>query len=134
MLAAGCGAGSQKFPVVVAHPSVRSTGIPSVKGREATLQPPSWVVFNTPGSRSCVWWPARLTTLDSRSIRIDMRVHGPVARCSTGGAELFPIAVKVDPSPVDFRHPLTVRLAFTVRLPSGKVNAWERTAVAPGLG
>ena len=61
-----------------------------------------------------------------------MRVNGRVTTC-TGGAVPFPIAVKIDPQIVDVHRPLTVRLAFRVRLPSGHINEWERTAVAPAL-
>ena len=134
LLATGCGAASTagNFPIVVAHPNVQTTGVPSVKGDAALLLASSRVVFNTTGSSSCVWLPTRLTVLDSSSIRIDMHVDGLVARC-TGGAVPFPISVKI-PRIVDVHHSLTIRLAFRVRLPSGHVNQSEHVLVAPALG
>ena len=134
MLATGCGAASTagNFPIVVAHPNVQTTGVPSVAGDAALLLASSRVVFNTTGSSSCVWLPTRLTVLDSSSIRIDMRVDGLVARC-TGGAVPFPISVKI-PRIVDIHRPLTVRLAYKVRLPDGTTNQSEHVLVAPALG
>ena len=133
LLATGCGSASTagNFPVVVAHPNVQTTGVPSVTGDAALLLASSRVVFTTTGSSSCVWLPTRLTVLDSSSIQIDMRVDGIVARC-TGGAVPFPISVKI-PRIVDIHRPLTVRLAYKVRLPDGTTNRSERTVVAPAL-
>jgi hypothetical protein len=140
VLATGCGSASHprsagKFPIVVAHPTVQTSGLPNVKlsGDEAMLLAPAQVVFITTGSISCVWWPARLTVLGPSTIRIDMRVNGRVATCPAGAAA-FPIAVKIDPKIVDVHHPLTVRLAYKVRLPgSGRTRQWQRIAVAPAL-
>ena len=140
LLAAGCAAApdkhtSGKFPVVVVHPNVQSRGLSEVKltRDEAMLLSPTRVAFMTTGSSSCVWWPVRLTALDASTIRIDMRVNGRIATCS-GGAVPFPIAVKIDPRVVDVHRPLTVHVAFKVRLPNGGgINQFDRTAVAPAL-
>ena len=142
--ATGCAAASHprsasgpagKFPIVVAHPNVQTTGLSKVKlsGDEAMLLAPARVAFITTATSSCAWWPVRLTVLGASSIRIDMRVNGRVAACSSGAAA-FPIAVKFDPAIVDVRSPLTVLLAYKVRLPDGGgTRQWHRTAVAPAL-
>ena len=136
-LATGCGAASRprsgNFPIVVAHPTVQTTGLPNNLGvDDVVLLAPSRVVFVTTGSSSCVWLPTRLTVLDPSTVRLDMRVDGRVSTCP-GGAVPFPIAVKI-PRIVDIHRPLTVRLAYKVRV-GGAVGTrqWERTAVAPAL-
>jgi hypothetical protein len=136
----GCGASHHsrakgpagKAPIVIAHPVVRSTGIPSaefakLKGNRAMLLPPSWVAFMTTGSVTCAWWPARLTIFGRSEIRIDMRVNGRVSTCGAGAVG-FPIAVNVDPRMVDIHRPLTVRLAYKVG-----TRRWSHTAVAPAI-
>jgi hypothetical protein len=88
----------------------------------------------TSGSVTCAWWPARLTALSSSAIQIDMRVNGRVSTCGSG-AVTFPIAVKVDPRTVDIHRPVTVRLAYQVRLPGGGgTKRWSYTSVAPAVG
>ena len=136
-VAAGCGSASHhgsagKFPVVVAHPKVQTTGLPNIQGNGAMLLASSQLAFTTTGSESCVWWPVRVTTLGPSSIRIDMRVNGRIPKCSSG-AVLFPIAVKIDPRIVDVHQPLTVLLAYKVRLPGAGTRQWQTTAVAPAL-
>ena len=134
LLATGCGAASTagNFPVVVAHPNVQTTDVPSVEGDAALLLASSRVVFNTTGSSSCVWLPTRLTVLDSSSIRIDMRVNGQVEKCA-GGSVPFPIAVKI-PRSVDAQHALTVRLEYRVHVPGEQTTRhWEHTVVAAAL-
>jgi hypothetical protein len=135
LLAAGCGAAAQhgNFPVVVAHPTVQSSGLPNVKlsADKAVLLAPARVEFLTTGSSSCVWWPARLTIVGPSSIRIDMRINGHVATCPAG-ASAFPIAVKI-PRIVDVHSPLTVQLAYKVSLPGTGTKQWNTTAVAPAL-
>ena len=141
---AGCGAASHgsvgthagKFPVVVTHPTVQTSGLPkgNVRGLqvdEAVLLSPSKVAFMTSGGISCVWLPKRLTVLGPSEIRLDMRVNGSVTNCGSGAVG-FPIAVKI-PRIVDVTQPLTLRLAHKVRLDSG-TNEWTRTAVAPAIG
>jgi hypothetical protein len=147
LVVAGCGATlhrgsvrkpSGKFPIVVSHPNVQSSGVPSavrvrLRGNRAVLLSPSRVAFMTTGSVSCAWWPARLTVLRPSAIRIDMRVNGRVSMCGSG-AVVFPIAVKIDPRVVDVRRPVTVRLAYKVRLPgNGGTRRWNHTSVAPAL-
>lgn len=147
LAATGCAAGSHhrtavqpagKFPIVVARPNVQSSGLPSgtlrrLRGNRAILLSPSRVAFVTTGSSSCAWWPARLTVLGPSTIRVDMRVNGRVTAC-TGGAVGFPIAVKIDPRIIDVRRPLTVRLAYKVRLCCAQgTKRWTRTADAPAL-
>ncbi len=125
-----------KFPVVVKHLSVQSTGLTNVEFRHsgALLLSPTRVAFMTSGSTSCAWWPTRLTVLGPNAIRIDMRINGVVATC-TSGAVGFPIAVKIDPRIVDVHHPLTVRLAYKVNLGGASGSRqWTRTAVAPAIG
>jgi hypothetical protein len=142
---AGCGAASHhrsatqpgNFPVVVTHPKVQSSGIPSADVRglqadEAVLLSPSKVAFLTSGSIRCVWWPARLTVLGPSEIRVDMRVNGSVTDCGSGAVG-FPIAVKIDPRVVDVSRPVTLRLAHKVRL-GGRTRRWTTTAVAPAIG
>ena len=146
LVAAGCGATSHprsttkpagKHPVVVSHPTVQVSGIPRgvvprLRGGRAALLAPSSVAFMTTGTVSCAWWPARLTVLGPSAIRIDMRVNGRVSACGSGGAA-FPIAVKL-PRPVDVHQPVTVRLAYKVRLPGGGgVKRWNHTSVAPAV-
>jgi hypothetical protein len=127
-----------KFPIVVAHPDVQSTGLPSVEIRRlgsngGVSLSASRVAFMTTGSVTCAWWPARLTVLGPSAIRIDMRVNGRVSACGSGAVG-FPIAVKFDPRVVDVRRPVTVRLAYAVRLPGGGgTRRWNRTAVAPAV-
>jgi hypothetical protein len=146
LVAAGCGTASHtrtttrpagKFPVVVVHPSVRASGIPTaalprMRGNRAVLLAPSSVAFMTSGSITCAWWPARLTVLDPSAIRIDMRVNGRVSRCGSGAVG-FPIAVKL-PLAVDVHQPVKVRLAYKVRLPGGGgVSRRSYTSVAPAI-
>jgi hypothetical protein len=137
VLAVGCGAG--KFPIVIAHPSVRSNGIPSavlprLRGNRAVLISPSSVAFMTSGSVSCAWWPAQLTVLGPSAIQIDMRVNGRVSACGSGAVG-FPIAVKIDPRTVDVHRPVSVRLAYQVHLPGGGgTKQWSYTSVAPAVG
>jgi hypothetical protein len=146
LVAAGCGAASNRsgvtrpagtFPIVVAHPKVRSTGLPRstgrrVRGNRAVLLSPSSVAFRTTATISCAWWPARLTAVGPSSIRVDMRVNGVVSRCGSGALG-FPIAVQI-PGAVDVHKPVTVRVAYKVRLPNGGgTRQWHYTAVAPPL-
>ncbi len=142
---AGCGAGSHQttvtkpsgnFPIVVAHPSVQTSGLPSdLRPRlgihRAALLSRSQIAFLTSGTVSCVWLPARLTVLGPSAIRIDMRVNGSVSSCGSGAVG-FPIAVKI-PRAVDVTAPVTVRLAYKVRLPGGGTNRWNHMSVAPAL-
>jgi hypothetical protein len=147
LVAAGCGGTSKqttttkpsgKFPsVVVSHPNVQSTGFPNdlrprLRGNGAVFLSPSRVAFMTTGSISCVWWPTRLMVLRPSAIRIDMRVNGRVSACGSGAVG-FPIAVKI-PRVVDVRQPVTVRLAYKVRLPGARgARRWNHTFVAPAL-
>ncbi len=142
--ATGCGATTHthgaksrpgRFPVVVAHPAVQTTGLASLKLSQDTAEflSPSRLAFVTSGSTSCVWLPARLTILGPSSIRVDMHLNGDVGSCAAGAVG-FPIAVKIDPRLVDVHRPLTVRLAYTVRLPGSEgTKRSTRTAVAPAL-
>jgi hypothetical protein len=134
LVATGCGAASHppsgNFPVVVEHPAVQSSGLPNARvgrlhGNDAMLLSPSQVAFLTSGSVNCAWWPARLTVLGPSEIEIDMRVNGQVTTCGSG-AVAFPIAVKIDPRTVDVHHPLTVRLAYKVRL-GRATKQWSKT-------
>ena len=140
-LVTGCGAGARKhgaesrpgrFPVVVAHPSVRTSGLQNVKISHggAVLLSASRLAFVTTGTVSCVWLPSRLTVLGPSSIRLDMRVDGDVASCGSGGAG-FPIAVRIG-GPVDVHRPLTVRLDYRVRV-GERTQHFGRTVVAPAL-
>lgn len=142
VVASGCGAASHratvvkpagKFPIVVAHPKVQFTGDPrELRGHGAVLRPSSQVVFGTSGTVSCAWLPARLTVLGPSAVRIDMRVNGRVSTCGSGSAG-FPIAVTI-PRMIDIHRPLSVRLAYKVRLPGGGgTQRWKRTVVAPAL-
>src|SRR5690349_6539417 len=83
-VATGCGA--EKPLSVVAHPVVRSSGLPKaplhgLRADNAVLLSPSQVAFLTSGTGSCVWWPKRLTVVNLSEIRIDMRVNGRVTSC-----------------------------------------------------
>jgi hypothetical protein len=146
VVAAGCAGSSHhrtvegssgKFPIVVAHPDVQTTGFSSAVGRRvsgdrAVLLSPSQVAFMTSGSISCVWLPTRLTVLGPSAIRIDMRVNGRVSSCGSGAVG-FPVAVKI-PRAVDSTRPVTVRRAYTVRLPGvASPRRWSRTSVAPAF-
>ncbi len=142
--AAGCGGAATHprgaggtFPIVVPHPRVVSHGLPSaagqLKGNRIALLSASSVGFMTSATVSCAWWPRRLTVLSPSSIRIDMRVNGDVSSCGSG-ATAFPIAVTIDPRVVDVRHPVTVRLAYKVELPSGGgTRRWSKTATVPAF-
>ena len=146
LVAAGCGAASHqhsttgprgKFPIVVAHPAVQSTGFPHPELRRlrlhgAVLLSPSQVAFWTSGSATCAWWPTRLTVLGPTAIRIDMRVNGRIAGCGSGAVG-FPIAVTLDPRAVDVHRPVTVRLAYNVRPPGEATRQWSRSFVASAI-
>ncbi|HEY2354310.1 MAG TPA: hypothetical protein VGH79_05355 [Gaiellaceae bacterium] len=143
VLVTGCAGGSRhgsttttsgKFPIVVTHPTVQTSGLTSPRARalhgsRIALLSPSQLGFMTSGSISCVWLPKRLTVLGPSAITIDMRVNGRADSCGSG-AVVFPIAVKIDPRTIDVGRPLTVRLAYKVQT-GGHTNQWNRTAVAP---
>jgi hypothetical protein len=141
LLAAGCGGAAQprssaKFPVLVAHPKLQTTGIPNadasqIRQNGALLLSRSQVAFMTSGTTSCVWLPTRMTVISPSSITIDMRVNGSIPRCSSGAVG-FPIAVRIDPTIVDVTQPVTVTLAYEVFLPVPQgTKHWNRTVVAP---
>ena len=123
--------------MVVAHPSVQTTGIPPATARRLLATPvillsPTRLLFKTTGSSSCVWWPTRMAVVGPSAIQIDMRVNGIVAKCSAGAVG-FPIAVKIDPRVVNVHLPLTVRFAYKVRIPGQGISHWAWAGVAPAL-
>jgi len=148
LIAAGCGRASHhsgsggphgKFPVVITHLVVATSGIPSadlnrLRQNGAVLLSGPRVAFMDSGTASCAWWPKRVKVLGPTTIQIDMRINGLVSACGTGGVG-FPITVKIDPRLVDVHRPVTVRVAYKVRLPgAGGVRHWTYRSVAPALG
>jgi len=95
---------------------------------------PARVVFITSGSTRCVWLPTRLTVVRPTVIRVDMRVNGEPASCTTG-LVAFPIAVNIDPNVVDIHRPVTVHLAFKADFGGTTgVRKFAKTYVAPAVG
>jgi hypothetical protein len=145
-VAVGCGGTSHqsstgkrsgKFPIALVHPDVQIAGIPKtvpsrLRGHGALLLSPSRLAFMTTGSVNCAWWPKRLTVVGPSAIQIDMRVNGRVSTCDSGVVS-FPIAVKI-PRGINVCSPVTVRLAYAVRLPGGGgTRRSNHTALAPAI-